>query len=1004
MLNRIPKVLSSQFDPQFLKVGEKLYQQHAYKNFDFIRNSFCVQVIDDRGVHWAHLKKKKDKDNFEYSCDCTTFIKNMRCQHIVTLLYLVFPPAEKPESIYDNISRKYLATIWEILAKESFELHQNSASTFSTIIDQQNKQLEITCTNKDDAIVFRCQFPMAYWWKLWKKYRSLLFAGHENEMEKLLKSIDDIAYNGRDFLQPEKTELEERMNLAGYKSWRQKFEDSYWFDFSKMWYLTIDERSLNIDYETINQCLVIYSTEKDFVFYVQKSQVAAILKTLDTKQPLKQLAHLSDEKVKLNYSLEITDTFDLKITPVLKIPGQEQPLAVNNSEDLQVAVFGKYLYLKSLGFFPFEREITYFDSSLFGFREVLVPNDRILDIITEYKKAIDNNRFYFVSPSLLSENFITKIDSAKVIVSEIHRDWCYLDIKYRIEDETLTFADIYHAMKNKRRYLIGKKNWIDLQSPQLEWIFELQPDQIEQISKRTHRIKLSKLNFFKMRSFLPKKNQIVSQDQNKVALEKLLTMKPENDVPLLEKGKYTLRDYQKTGYSWLWFLYENGFSGLLCDDMGLGKTYESLALLDAITRVHKKAKFLVVCPTSVISHWRDTLTKFKKRVKLHIYYGTERNLNEITQEKYTVVLTSYGIMRNDLEVLEKIPFEVMIFDEIQSAKNKASLTNAALTQLKGKMKIGLTGTPIENNLFELKALFDIILPGYLGSDIIFKRKYLDPIEHEDKIKQEQLNRIINPFTLRRTKSQVLEELPPKIEEVRKCELSQEQVQLYKVIIANRADTVVQQLRDKSNDQIPYIHIFSILNYLKQICNHPAQLEKNNLDYKKYQSGKWDLFCELLEESLNSGFKVVVFSQYLNMLALIEAYLKDLGIEFATIKGATKNRGEMVDRFNNDPKCMVFTASLKAAGLGINLIGGSVVIHYDRWWNAAREDQATDRVHRIGQTRGVQVFKLITEGTLEEKIDRLIQKKKNLMENLVKIDDAFAIKTFDRDELIDLLTY
>lgn len=178
----------------------------------------------------------------------------------------------------------------------------------------------------------------------------------------------------------------------------------------------------------------------------------------------------------------------------------------------------------------------------------------------------------------------------------------------------------------------------------------------------------------------------------------------------------------------------------------------------------------------------------------------------------------------------------------------------------------------------------------------------------------------------------------------------------------------------------------------------------NLDYNQYRSGKWDLFCELLEESLNSGLKVVVFSQYLNMLALIEAYLKDQNIDFATIKGETKNREEMITKFNTDPNCMVFTGSLRAAGLGADLTGGSVVIHYDRWWNAAREDQATDRVYRIGQTRGVQVFKLVTEGTLEQKIDQIINKKKKLMNDLVQVDDAKLFKQFDRKELLELLQF
>jgi len=201
-----------------------------------------------------------------------------------------------------------------------------------------------------------------------------------------------------------------------------------------------------------------------------------------------------------------------------------------------------------------------------------------------------------------------------------------------------------------------------------------------------------------------------------------------------------------------------------------------------------------------------------------------------------------------------------------------------------------------------------------------------------------------------------------------------------------------------------MHIFAVLNYLKQICNHPVMLEDGSRDYLKYASGKWDLFCELLEESLDSGQKVVVFSQYVKMLEIIEKYLQDKNLPFATIKGSTQNRAKMIEKFNNDPNCKVFTGSLRASGLGIDLIAGSVVIHYDRWWNSAREDQATDRVHRIGQKKVVQVFKLVTEGTLEEKIGHMIARKKTLLDTVVKKDDSSFLKQFNKKDLIELLAF
>ena len=319
------------------------------------------------------------------------------------------------------------------------------------------------------------------------------------------------------------------------------------------------------------------------------------------------------------------------------------------------------------------------------------------------------------------------------------------------------------------------------------------------------------------------------------------------------------------------------------------------------------------------------------------------------------------------------------------------------------MKLGLTGTPIENTLNEFKALMDLAVFGYLGTDDTFKERYVNPIqENSNASRRKELSRLISPFTLRRLKKTVLNELPDKIEDLRTCKLSEDQVKLYRDAIASRAGGLLNVL-EKEQKPIPYIHIFALLNLLKQICNHPA-LVKNEVDnFLRYRSCKWHIFTELISESLDSGQKVVVYSQYLGMIDIIKDYLENNKIVFVSLTGSSRNRGDIVDRFNNDPDCRVFVGSLKAGGTGIDLVAASVVIHYDRWWNAAREDQATDRVHRIGQKRGVQVFKLVTEGTLEEKIAAIIEKKRNLMDSVVKEDDPGLLKTFSRKELIGMLS-
>lgn len=331
------------------------------------------------------------------------------------------------------------------------------------------------------------------------------------------------------------------------------------------------------------------------------------------------------------------------------------------------------------------------------------------------------------------------------------------------------------------------------------------------------------------------------------------------------------------------------------------------------------------------------------------------------------------------------------------------------------VKIGLTGTPIENALGELKTLFDLVLPGYLGADRAFHERYERALVtvgagmKENRARLAELRRLISPFVLRRLKSTVLDELPEKIEDLRRCELTPEQVALYRQVLETRAKPLVRQLQKDHGKPLPYLHIFAVLNLLKQICDHPALVSGELENFERHASGKWELYAEILRESLDAGEKVVVFSQYLGMLELMARYLDQLELDgrkigYARLQGSTRaeERGQMIERFNSDPDCRVFLASLKAGGTGIDLVGGSVVIHYDRWWNAAREDQATDRVHRIGQRRVVQVFKLVTEGTLEERIAAIIEQKRDLLDTVVQEDDPTLSKLFDRSQLLELL--
>ena len=555
-------------------------------------------------------------------------------------------------------------------------------------------------------------------------------------------------------------------------------------------------------------------------------------------------------------------------------------------------------------------------------------------------------------------------------------------------------------MENKR-YLFSPAGLLYLKHPRFNWLKGFPK---RKWLKKGAQLCLSTLEWLKLTVFealhLPKGDSLQDRRTRKL-IDTLTTFHPDQIIDL--KGfKSDLRLYQEVGVKWLFFLYTHGLSGMLCDEMGLGKTHQAMGLIAAVhSQQEKKGKILVVCPTSVIYHWEELLKNFLPGLKVLVFYGISRTLESFA-EHCDLLLTSYGTLRSEQVLLSQISFEVAIFDELQMAKNAQSQVHKALKKVQAAMRLGLTGTPIENRLLELKALFDIVVPGYLPQESQFKELFINPIEKgQDDEKKALLAKLIKPFLLRRKKAEVLLELPEKIEEIAYCVLSEEQHELYKETYEQHRKALVEELQNPEKP-LPLVHVFSLLSRLKQICDHPCLITKDYDAFEKHQSGKWDYFVDLLQEIRDSGQKVVIFSQYLHMLDILQKHLKKERIGFAEIRGATRNRKEQLQKFREDPKCEVFLASLQAVGVGVDLVSASVVIHYDRWWNPAKENQATDRVHRIGQNRGVQVFKLVTKGTIEEHIHQMIEKKLTLTEGVLGFDDQDQIKGLDREELLRLL--
>ncbi len=453
-----------------------------------------------------------------------------------------------------------------------------------------------------------------------------------------------------------------------------------------------------------------------------------------------------------------------------------------------------------------------------------------------------------------------------------------------------------------------------------------------------------------------------------------------------------LRPYQAEGVAWLWSRYLVRVGALLADDMGLGKTHQVMGLLCLLAEREPEARSLVVCPRGVLEHWSTLLSRFAPDLKVHLFHGPSRSLKGIGSGG--VILTTYDILFRSTDELMEHEWAVIAFDEAQRIKNPRTKAARAARKIPCKFRLALTGTPLENRLLELWSVVDLIVPGYLGSEREFRAIHRDPTHHQLHVLRQRLG----VLTLRRVKEQVLSDLPEKVEDLRYCRLLPAQAALYRQIHAYHSAEIAELLKTEK-DEIPYMHIFALLTRLKQICDHPALVKGG--EEKTAESAKTEVFDEILDEALDGGLQVVVFSQYVKMIELLSQRLDRRKISHLVLTGETRDRGRIVRRFNSEQHEQVLLASLLAGGVGIDLTGASVVLHYDRWWNPAKENQATDRVHRIGQRRFVQVFKLITRDTIEERIDELIRSKVDLMERVVAPTED-VIASLGRKELINLL--
>jgi superfamily II DNA or RNA helicase len=681
-------------------------------------------------------------------------------------------------------------------------------------------------------------------------------------------------------------------------------------------------------------------------------------------------------------------------------------------DDINDAIFGNYCAINDNIFYEIKEQEDDFstESDCGGFallafakkqddiQPIIIPPADVPAFLDKHLRNILSGRH---DPALeLADFSIDDLpDAIEVLDYNEDDDWCYLSARYSCGSRHLDLREIMSLRESGMKHATGREKWLNLRGTPLDWLYELADERLQGEGDNAV-LRLTKLEMMALNSLVPEMRLPTKGKRRQIIASRLANLRQaelaDADIPT------HLRDYQRTGLAWLNHLYINGIGGILADDMGLGKTHQALALLQLALRTGG-GPALIVCPASVMPHWQDKLDNFYPELSYEVYYGPKRALGKMADRQ--VLLTTYNVMRQDAQLLAKVYWGLIVFDEIHYLKNRDNATSKAAALLNCRVCFGLSGTPIENSLTDLKSVYDICLPELLGGQGNFRKTYVVPIEErQDKQRLKALKRLIQPFMLRRDRQTVLQELPEVIDDCRFCHLSADQQALYRQAINEEGSDLLAAAGDESKP-FPHLSFLALVQRLKQICNHPAQLSRSS-DYDAYKSGKWELFKEIIDECLQEGLKVVVFSQYTAMLDIIARYLADMDIPYTGLRGDTSmaKRQSRVKSFNTDTKTKVFCASLLAGGTGIDLTGAQAVIHYDRWWNAAKEEQATARVHRFGQRQAVQVFKFITTGTLEEKLHRLITRKQNLAADAVQCDDGSIIKRLSRDEIASILQW
>lgn len=581
-------------------------------------------------------------------------------------------------------------------------------------------------------------------------------------------------------------------------------------------------------------------------------------------------------------------------------------------------------------------------------------------------------------------------------------DWFDADVEVLFGDQVVKIADIKKALSKQNTHLKLKDGTIGLLTD--EWMEKYGLMVKMGTVEKDGKLRLKQVHFSVIDTLALESGADPSLLQLAEKREKLQNYDFENNIEtsiIPANVQATLRPYQEGGFRWMQFLADTGWGGILADDMGLGKTLQTLTFLQAVQNRDANARFLIICPTSLMYNWENEIKKFTPTLTYHIHHGTNRNTYDIIKAKENVLITSYGTLRGDIKKITEIEFDYVILDESQAIKNPLSQVAKASLLINSKNKIALSGTPIQNNTFDLYAQMNFLNPGMLGSMEFFRNEFANPIDkNQDAEAKNYLRKLINPFLLRRTKEQVAPDLPAKTETVLFCEMGAKQRKVYDAFKNSFRSQILGEIEERGIER-SQMSILTGLTKLRQICDSPAILSGDE-QYENNSIKIDEIVREMAENMI--GHKALVFSQFLGMLGLIRDELEKMNIPYVYFDGSTssKERENAINTFQNSDDCRVFLISLKAGGVGLNLTAADYVYLVDPWWNPAVEQQAIDRTHRIGQTKNIFAYRMICKNTIEEKILILQDRKLGLVKDLISDDNAF-LKKLTREDVEYLLS-